>query len=94
MQKASAQELPPAMYNYALLLNNGRGVEWNPFKAYRLFRAAAEKGMTEARHVTGIFFTDGLVVPQNWDSAWVWISGAAKAGYEPAIRAKKEILVV
>ncbi len=92
MQKAAAQELPPAMYNYALLLNNGRGVEWNPFKAYRLFRAAAEKGMTEARHVTGIFFTDGLVVPQNWDSAWVWISGAAKAGYEPAIRAKKEIL--
>jgi TPR repeat protein len=47
--------------------------------------------MTEARHVTGIFFTDNLVVSQNWDSAWVWIAGAAAAGYEPAVRAKKEI---
>ncbi|MBE0645811.1 MAG: sel1 repeat family protein [Bacteroidetes bacterium] len=91
IEKAALQELPPAMYNYAMLLNNGRGTVWNPFKAYRLFRAAAEKGMVEAQHVTGIFYTDNLVVPRNWDSAWVWVDKAAQAGYEPALRAKQEI---
>jgi TPR repeat protein len=92
LRSAAAQSLTPAMYNYALLLSNGWGVEWDPFAAYRLFRDAAERGMTEAQYVTGIFFTDNLVLRQNWDSAWAWIGKAALAGYEPALRAKREIL--
>ncbi len=91
LQQAAVQSLSPAMYNYALLLNNGWGVEWDPFGAYRYFRSAAERGMTEAQFVTGIFFTDNLVLKQNWDSAWTWIAKAAAAGYEPAVRAKKDI---
>jgi hypothetical protein len=92
LRQAAVQSLSPAMYNYALLLNNGWGVAWDPFAAYRLFRSAAERGMTEAQFVTGIFFTDNLVLRQNWDSAWTWISKAAVAGYEPAVRAKQEIV--
>lgn len=92
LRRAAAQSLAPAMYNYALLLHNGWGTEWNPFAAYRMFRAAAERGMSEAMHVTGIFFTDNLVLRQNWDSAWVWVGKAALAGYEPAIRARQEML--
>lgn len=89
--RAAAQELTPAMYNYGLLLLNGRGVSWNPFTAYRYIRAAAERGMSEAQHVTGIFFTDDLVLPRNWDSAAVWISRAAAAGYPPAVNARQEL---
>ncbi len=92
LRMAAAQSLTPAMYNYALLLNNGWGVTWDPFAACRLFRAAADRGMTEAQYVTGIFFTDNLVLRQNWDSAWTWVGKAALAGYEPAVRAKREIL--
>jgi uncharacterized protein len=91
MRRAAEGLLAPAMYNYALLLYNGWGTEWNPFEAYRLFREAAEQGMTEAQYVTGIFFTDDLVLRQNWDSAWTWISHAAEAGYQPAVRARAEI---
>ena len=92
MRRAASQSLAPAMYNYALLLHNGWGVEWDPFAAYRLFRAAAEQGMPEAQHVTGIFFTDDLVLRQNWDSAWTWVAKSAATGYAPAVRAKQEML--
>ena len=92
LRRAAAQSLAPAMYNFALLLHNGWGAEWNPFAAYRMFRAAAERGMPEAMHVTGIFFTDNLVLRQNWDSAWAWVDKAARAGYEPAVRARQEML--
>jgi hypothetical protein len=92
LRRAAAQSLSPAMYNYALLLNNGWGAAWDPFAAYRLFRSAAERGMTEAQFVTGIFFTDNLVLKQNWDSAWTWIAQSAAAGYSPAMRAKKDIV--
>lgn len=92
LRRAAAQSLPPAMYNYALLLHNGWGVEWNPFAAFRLFREAAERGMPEAQHVTGVYFTDNLVVRQDWDSAWAWISRAAAAAYPPAQRARDEML--
>lgn len=91
MRRAAEGLLVPAMYNYALLLYNGWGTAWDPFEAYRLFRTAADRGMTEAQYVTGIFFTDNLVLQQNWDTAWTWISLAAQAGYEPALRARSEI---
>ncbi|MBR9977483.1 MAG: sel1 repeat family protein [Bacteroidetes bacterium] len=91
MRRSAEGMLVPAMYNYALLLYNGWGTAWNPFEAYRLFRTAADRGMTEAQYVTGIFFTDNLVLQQNWDSAWTWISLAAQAGYQPALRARTEI---
>ncbi|MDX9757783.1 MAG: hypothetical protein RBU27_01370 [Bacteroidota bacterium] len=90
--RAAVQRLTPAMYNYGLLYLYGHGVDWNPFIAYRYFRAAAERGMSEAQHLTGIFFTDDLVLPRNWDSAAVWISRAAAADYPPAVKAKRELV--
>ena len=92
LRRAAEQELPPAMYNYALLLNNGWSVSWDPFTAYRFFRRAAEAGMPEAQFVVGIYHTDGLVFEQDWEEAFRWISLAAEAGHGPAQRAKAEII--
>jgi TPR repeat protein len=92
LRPAAAQGLLPAMYNLALLLNNGWGLEWNPFEAYRLFFHAAKAGMSEAQYVVGIFHTDDLVLKQDWDEAYRWIAKADAAGYAPATRAKEEII--
>ncbi len=92
LRLAASQGLVSAMYNYALLRNNGWGVEWNPFDAYRLFLAAAEAGMPEAQYVVGIFHTDDLVLQRDWLRAYDWITRADDAGYAPAAKAKEEIL--
>ena len=92
LRLAASQGLISAMYNYALLRNNGWGVEWNPFDAYRLFLAAAEAGMPEAQYVVGIFHTDNLVLKQDWLRAYDWITLADEADYAPAAKAKEEIL--
>ena len=88
IQKAAAQKLTTARYNYGLLLNNGWGVPWNPFEAYRQFRAAAIDGMAEAEYVTGLLLTDNLTVPRDYREAYRWESMAADSGFEPA----KEVL--
>lgn len=92
LRRAAEQGLAPAMYNYALLLNNGWSVPWDPFTAYRFFRRAAEAGMPEARFVVGVYHTDGLVFEQDWEEAYRWISLAAEAGHGPAQHAKAEII--
>ena len=40
--KAAEQNLTAACFNYGILLINGWGVEWNPYKAYNFFLKAAE----------------------------------------------------
>lgn len=92
LRLAASQGLISAMYNYGLLRNNGWGVAWNPFDAYRLFLASAQAGMPEGQYVVGIFHTDGLVLRQDWLTAYTWITRADEAGYAPAARAREEIL--
>ncbi len=82
--KAAAQKLLPAQYNYGLLLNNGWGVSWNPFDAYRHFRNAAFRGLVEAEYVYGLLLTDNLVVPRDYSEAYHWIKMAADSGFSPA----------
>ena len=74
MKRASDQHYTPAMFNYAIICYNGWGVKWDPFEAYRLFRACAEKGMPEAGYAMAQFLTEDLVVPRNFDSAYAWVS--------------------
>jgi TPR repeat protein len=82
--KAAQQNYPSARYNYAILLNNGWGVDWNPFDAYRHFRYSAERGMVEAEYAFGLLLTDNLIVPRNYAEALHWIKAAADSGYQPA----------
>ncbi|MDE3057046.1 MAG: sel1 repeat family protein [Bacteroidota bacterium] len=88
IHKSAEQKFLIAQYNYGIFLNNGWGVEWNPFEAYDYFRLAARRGMAEAEFMSGIFFTDNLAVPRNLDSAYDWIKKSSIGGYEPA----KEVL--
>ena len=89
IRKAADQNLLPARYNLGILLNNGWGLAWNPFEAYKHFQASARQGLPEAEYVYGLLLTDNLIVPRNYEEAYRWIKTAADSGYGPA----REILV-
>lgn len=84
IKKAADQNLTSAKYNYAILLVNGIGVDWNPFSAFSFFRSAANDGMVQAQYVVGVLYTDNLIIKRNWDIAYYWIKKAADGKYEPA----------
>lgn len=87
--KAALQNLTAACYNYGILLLNGWGVKWNPFKAFDFFLKAANDGMAQAQYIIGIFYTDNLIVKRNYSSAYYWLTQSAQNDYLPA----KETLV-
>jgi TPR repeat protein len=84
MKKAADQDYILAKFNYGIFLNNGWGVDWNPFAAYRYFQFAADKEMREGEYVLGLFYTDNLVVPKNYPLAYEWIKKSADQNYDPA----------
>jgi len=88
--KAAKQNLVSARYNIGILVNNGWGIPWNPFEAYKHFRYAADQGMKEAQYVYGLMLTDNLVVARNYRQAQEWITLSADAGYPPAMDALAE----
>lgn len=88
IKKAADKSLLTAKYNFAILTNNGWGVDWNPFEAYRLFLAAGKAAMMEAQYMVGLTYVDDLVVPRNWDTAYEYLSLSATQGFKPA----KEVL--
>lgn len=91
IKKAAEQNLIPAKYNYGIFLNNGWGVEWNPFEAFNNFYFAAQKGMTEAEFIVGLFFTENLLFKRDWDSSYFWIKKAADKKLQAAIEILPQI---
>lgn len=89
MKRAADQDYILAMFNYGIYLNNGWGMEWDPFEAFRYFRTTAEKRMREGEYVLGVFYTDNLVVPRDYAKAYDLVKRSADQGYPPA----KELLV-
>jgi len=86
IKKAADRKLASAEYNYAILLINGWGVEWNPFAAFKYFRAAARAGMIQAQYVTGVLYTDNLIVQRDLNYSYYWINKSSVEGYEPSVR--------
>ncbi|MFZ4620018.1 MAG: SEL1-like repeat protein [Bacteroidota bacterium] len=84
MKKAADQNYVLAKFNYGIYLNNGWGVEWNPFDAYGYIEYAAKKEMREAQYVMGLFYTDNMIVQRNYPVAYSWIKKSAEQGYDPA----------
>lgn len=84
IKKAADQNLTSAKYNYAILLINGIGAEWDPFTAFKLFHSAANDGMVQAQYVVGVLYTDNLTVKRDYNLAYYWIKKAADNDYEPA----------
>jgi len=82
--KAAEKKLPVALYNLGIFQNNGWGTQWNPYKAFDNFYAAAEEGFPLGNYVTGIFFTENLVVPRNLSIASYFIKKAASQNVEQA----------
>ena len=90
IKEAVKRNLTSAWFNYGIMLNNGIGVNWNPFESYNYFKAAAKNGMPEAQFVYGIFLTDNLVVNRNYTEAYYWIKKAADQNFKPAKETIKE----
>lgn len=84
IKKSVAQNLPFARFNFAIMLNNGIGVAWNPFEAFKHFKYTAEAGMPTGQYAFGIFLTDNLVVNRNYYEAYKWIKKAYDGGFEEA----------
>ena len=66
-------------------------VDWNPFEAFRQFNAAAEQDVPEALYVTGLMYTDELIVPRSWPKAYAFFKRAVDLGLDAAKVAKKEM---
>ncbi len=81
---AARKNLTSAEYNYAILLNNGWGVDWNPFKAYDFFQRAALDGMPQAEYILGITHLNNLVVKKDLLIAYEWLKKSAESGFLPA----------
>lgn len=84
IKKAADQNLTSAKYNYAILLINGIGVQWDPFTAFTLFQSSASDGMVQAQYVVGILYTDNLTISRDYNLAYYWIKKAADNDYDPA----------
>lgn len=91
IKRAAEKQLTAAVYNYAIMQENGIGTDWNPFGAFKNAKFAAENGMPEAQFFYGIFFTDNLVVNRDYNTAYRWFSKAAESNLKPAIEAKKKL---
>jgi uncharacterized protein len=89
VEKAASFKLAAACFNYGILLLNGWGVKWNPFKAFNNFMIAADDGMPAAEYIVGLIYTDNLIVKRNWSLAYTWVKKAADQDYKDA----KEMLV-
>ncbi len=83
--RAAEQDYLPALYNQGILKNNGWGMDWDPFGAYRNFERTAEEGMPEGMYITGLLHTDNLVVPRDYPEAYRWIKAAADSGNKYAV---------
>lgn len=88
IQRAADKDYVLAHFNLGVFYHNGWGTEWNPFKAYKHFKYAAQKNVREASFVYALYLTDNLTVPRNWHEAYRWAKNSADKGYAPA----KEIL--
>ncbi len=91
IHKAAEQKLPGACYNYGILLNNGWGVQWNPFDAYNYFLEAAHNDMPQAEYLIGLSYIDNLIVKRNWSEAYKWIKKSANSNFKPAIATLNEL---
>lgn len=84
LKKAVKAKFPAALYNQGIFLNNGIGMEWNPFDAYRSFQAATQTGMAEAYYAVGIIHTDNLIIKRDFKLAASYLKQAASQGFAPA----------
>ncbi len=67
------------------------GVERNAGEMLRWYQRAAEQGNTRAQYALGKLMADGVLVQQNDEAAFQWLTLAIMSGSEPA---KKELAML
>ena len=80
--KAAEAKQPYALFNLAILYENGMGgVEHNQFKAFELHLLAAEREVPPAQYETALMLERGLGCVQNYSESAFWYEEAAKRGH-------------
>ena len=80
--KAAEQKQPYALFNLAILYENGiGGVAHDMFKAHELHLEAAEREVPQAQYEVGLMLERGLGCVQNYSEAAFWYEEAAKRGH-------------
>jgi hypothetical protein len=73
-----------AVYDLALMYDNGRGVQQDISQAALLYRKAAESNVVQAQYRLGYDYFMGRGVPQNYAQSSKWWHTASARGYAPA----------
>ena len=73
-----------AMYEVALMFEQGAGCTQNYSEAAFWYEEAAKRGHKEAFNNLGVLYKEGKGVPQNFQRAYVCFSRAAEAGLSAA----------
>ncbi|MCA9510793.1 MAG: sel1 repeat family protein, partial [Myxococcales bacterium] len=81
LEKAVAQDFPPALALYADMLRRGRGVAADPVEALRLSERAAEAGNLEGLHSAGLAYAQGVGAEQSAARAVEYFERAARRGF-------------
>jgi len=80
--KAAEAKQPYALFNLAILYENGiGGVKHDLFKAHELHMEAATRGVPPAMYEVALMLERGLGCMQNYSEAAFWYEEAAKRGH-------------
>ena len=80
--KAAEAKQPYALFNLAILYENGiGGVAHDMFKAHALHMEAATRGVPPAMYEVALMLERGLGCVQNYSEAAFWYEEAAKRGH-------------
>jgi len=83
--KAAEAKQPYALFNLAILYENGvGGVEHDMFKAHELHMQAATREVPPAMYEVALMLERGLGCVQNYSEAAFWYEEAAKRGHAAA----------
>jgi len=84
-QLAAKQDHIRATYSLGVMYRDGQGVPQDAAEALRLFQVVAEKHrFPPAQHNLGAMYYGGKSVPKDLVLAYMWVSLAADAGFEPS----------
>ena len=91
-QLAADQGNSRAIYNLGVMYRDGQGVPRDDSEAFHLFQRDAEKNRyTPAQNNLGAMYYRGQGVPKDPVLAYMWVSLAADAGFEPSRKLLQKI---
>ena len=81
IQPLADQGDPEAQYVLGQLYYQGLGVPQNINKAFRLFRASAEKGVLSAQAAVAMSYLNGIGTTPDFGRGYLWLLIASNSGF-------------